>query len=66
VAFQTCGERKVAEIWLKNLRERDQFIDSSTDRRIIKKKIFSRSEMSACIGLIWLRTGTGRKILAMR
>jgi hypothetical protein len=66
VAFQTYGERTVAyRDLVKNRRERDHLVDSGTDRRILKK-LFSRSEMSAWILVIWLRIGTGRKILAMR
>jgi len=57
-------ERKVAYVDLVK-KPKDHLADSGTDRRILKKK-FSRSEMSGWIGFIWLRIGTGRKILAMR
>jgi len=45
-----------------NLRERDHLENSSVDGRIILRWIFSKWDVRAWAGLIWLRIGTGRSI----
>jgi hypothetical protein len=48
--------------WWVKLRERDNLKDSGVGRRIILKRIYKQWD-GAWIGLIWLRIGTGGKLL---
>ena len=45
--------------WLGNLRERDLFGAPSVDGRIILRWIFTKWDVRAWAGLIWLRIGRG-------
>jgi len=49
--------------WLGNLRERDHLEDPGIYGRIILRWIFSKWDIGAWMGLIWLRTGTGGRLL---
>jgi hypothetical protein len=55
----TYGGEVYTGFWLGNLRERDQFRDSSIDGRIILRWIFRKCDVGAWTGLSWLRRGTG-------
>ena len=50
------------ENWWGNLRERDHLVDSGVDGRIISKRIFKKWDV-AWTGVIWLRIGTGGRLL---
>jgi len=51
--------------WWGNLRERDYLEDPGIDGRIILRWIFRKWDGGAWIGLIWLRRGTGDRLLYM-
>jgi len=45
--------------WWRNLRERDHLEDPGIDERIILRWIFSKWDVGAWTGSIWLRIRTG-------
>jgi hypothetical protein len=50
-------------LWWGNLKERDLLEDPGVDRGIILRWIFSKWEVGAWTGLIWLRIGAGTGVL---
>jgi hypothetical protein len=52
-------EKCKKKIWLGSLKERDQSEDLGIHERIILKWILRKQFWRVCIGLIWLRIGTG-------
>jgi hypothetical protein len=46
-------------LWWRNLKNSDHLKDSGVDGRIILKWVFSKWEVGACTGSIWLKIGTG-------
>jgi len=48
-----------AEFWWGNQRKRDHLEDPGVDGRIILRWIFSKWNVGAWTGLMWLRRGTG-------
>jgi hypothetical protein len=58
------GERKVhIGFWWGNLKEEQHLQDSGIDGRIMLKCIFKNWDGKAWTGLIWLRIGTGGRLL---
>ena len=51
------------EFWWEDLRERDHLDDPGVDGKIILRWIFKTKNRGARTGLIWLRTGTGGRLL---
>jgi len=52
-------EEMYTRFWWRNLRERDNLEDPGVDGRIILRCIFSKCDVGAWTGSIWLRIGTG-------
>jgi hypothetical protein len=58
------GKREVHTVFLwGDLREGDHLVDPGLDGRIILKWIFKKCDGWAWTGLIWLRIGTGGRLL---
>jgi hypothetical protein len=54
------GEGKgVYRVLWENLRERDHFVDSGGDGRIILRRIFRKWDVGVWTGLSWLRIQIG-------
>jgi hypothetical protein len=63
-ASSTYGEeRGECRVLVGNLRERDHLENRNLDGRIILKWIFKKWDGGAWTGLIWLRRGTGARLL---
>jgi hypothetical protein len=59
-----CGRGEVhTGFWWGNLRKGDHLEDPGVDGRIILKWIFEKWDEGAWTGSIWLRIGTGDRLL---
>ena len=51
--------------WWGNLRERDHLEELGVDGKIILRWIFRKRDVGEWTGLMWLRIGTGERLLCM-
>ena len=56
---ERMGESSGVGFWCGNLRERDHLEHPGVDGRIILRWIFTKWDVRAWIGSIWLRIGIG-------
>ena len=56
---ERMGESSGVGFWCGNLRERDHLEHPGVDGRIILRWIFTKWDVRASTGSIWLRIGTG-------
>jgi len=62
-ACSSYGAEVHIRFWLGDLRERDKLQDLGVDGRIILKWLLKQWDVGAWTGFIWLRIGTGGRLL---